>query len=95
MIKNIIIIIVFTYNYNNNKINKFNLYYYFSHSSPVIYVGFNQSSYTVEESNGVVEVCIDLKGKKQSYVLGKPVRARISTKEGSAEGHVLFKCSIH
>ena len=58
-------------------------------------MGFKQSSYTIEEDNGVVEVCIQLQGKKQSYVMGKPVRARISTKEGSAEGHVLFKCSIH
>ena len=57
-------------------------------------MGFNKSSYTVEEGNGAVEVCIDLQGKKQSYVLGKPLRARISSKGDSAEGHVLFKCSI-
>ena len=56
----------------------------------VAYIGFNQSSYTVEEGDGVLDVCVELLGDEGSYVLGKPLSVRLSSDGETAEGDALL-----
>ena len=58
-------------------------------SISVAYIGFNQSSYTVAEGDGVVDVCVELLGDEGSYVLGKPLSVRLSSDGETAEGDAL------
>ena len=54
--------------------------------SPVGYVGFTQPSYSVQEGDGVMDVCVELQGDEDSYVLGKPLSVRLSSEGETAEG---------
>lgn len=53
------------------------------------YIGFTQSSYTEEEGNGIMDVCVELLGYEKSYVLGKPLSVRINSDGDTAEGKVI------
>ena len=53
------------------------------------YVGFNQSSYTVKEGDGVMDVCVEMLGDEGSYVLGKPLSLRLSSDGETAEGDAI------
>ena len=56
---------------------------------PVGYVGFTQSSYSVEEGDEVMEVCVELQGDEDSYILGKPLSLRLGSDGDSAEGETV------
>ena len=53
------------------------------------YIGFAQSSYTVGEGDGAMDVCVELLGDERSYVLGKPLSVRLSSDGETAEGDAI------
>ena len=63
---------------------------YISLNIPAVgYIGFAQSSYTVGEGDGIMDVCVELLGDERSYVLGKPLSMRLSTDGETAEGGII------
>lgn len=54
------------------------------------YVGFTQPSYSVQEGDGVMDVCVELQGDEDNYVLGKPLSVRLSNDGDMAESERVY-----